>query len=156
MAHGWLAGMDITADRLFDHYARYERQSGSQTLSSGDQLAVFPTPVETDSQVTPAGSNDSWTLGGGLWLCVAGIRLSANVDFGIYWSKGAVASEVNSFGVGGGTAFVIGGATGMIAVPRGSTQVVNLTIWRGASAANIVPYGDGMTHVAFARLNLGG
>lgn len=77
----FLAGDKMTADRLnISAYARYERQSGTQTLStSTDTQVQFPTAVQPDDDVVPGGTNnDYFTFLSGLWIAIASVRISSS------------------------------------------------------------------------------
>lgn len=158
MAFGWLAGMDLDADRLYSHYARYERQSATQAVAtSTDTQVQFPTPVSTDPLVVASGaSNNAFELGSGAWWVEWGIRVAtAAVTWETTLAVGSATWALGNVTAGGAISGLAGGGSGLVTVDAGTTAIVCIGSWQASGGSiNIASFGH-LTSISFARLDTG-
>lgn len=158
MAFGWLAGMDIDADRLFSHYARYERQSATQAVATATDTQVqFPTAVSTDPLVVASGTNNNcFELASGVWWVGWGVRVAtAAVTWETTLATGSSTWAVGNVLLGGGISGLSGGGCGLVTVNSGSTLLTCVGSFQSSGGSiNITSFGH-LTHIAFARVDTG-
>lgn len=79
-------------------FARYELQSGTTQLAANTvSLLQFPTAVESDPRVVPAGGgNTSFSVAPGRWTITASVRLLFAGNATLFIGTGTTANEANA------------------------------------------------------------
>ncbi|WAL67155.1 hypothetical protein ORV05_05025 [Amycolatopsis cynarae] len=137
-------------------YARYALLGASTVAltANGDTLMQFPSAIQTDPNVTPGGSGNTYfTLTPGTWWISSSVRVSANTSMIQYIATGNTPNESNSLASGSCSNFVAVGASELVEFST-ATQVCSM-IWSN-TAVNAVAYGSptlGLTHISFLKVS---
>jgi hypothetical protein len=131
--------------------AKYARQTATPAVVSGaDHLATFPTALLTDSQVSPNGTFDTFTLATGVWWIETGWRgvtgtSGAEVRICQNSSITAANTLVNGFGTLGAHASTLAVLTN----PNG----IRVSWWQSSGSSRNIDTGFGQaTHISFFRI----